>query len=149
MKAVLRTLAAVLAGLLVLATLVVAVELFSAVVHPLPEDFGGTTEEMCQHVERCPHWVLAVVVPAWAVAAFASTWTARRIGNLYSSAIVGLLLLAALVFNVSMLPYSTWFKVANLLVIPIAVFAGSRPLMRQTRKDSRKDKKKNQDLDEI
>jgi hypothetical protein len=82
MKAVLRTIAAVLAGLLVFFLLVVAVELFSAVVHPLPEDFGGTTEEMCQHVERYPQWVLAVVVPAWAAAALVSTWTARRIANL-------------------------------------------------------------------
>ena len=130
MKAVLRSFAAILAGLLVLFILVVAVELFSAVVHPLPEDFGGTKEEMCRHVERYPQWVLAVAVPAWAVAAFASTWTARRIGNLYSSAIVGLLLLAALVFNISMLPYPTWFKIANLLGIPIAVIAGSRPSIR-------------------
>lgn len=130
MKAFLRTLAAVIAGLLVLFVLVVAVELFSAVIHPLPEDFAGTTEEMCQHVERYPQWVLAVVVPAWAVAAFVSTWTARRIGNVYSSAIVGLLLLAALVFNISMLPYPTWFKIANLLVIPTAIFAGSRLSMR-------------------
>ena len=125
MKAILRTSAAVLAGLLVLFILVVAVESISAVVHPLPEDFGGTKEEMCQHVERYPHWVLAAVIPAWAVAAFVSTWTARRIGNLYSSTIVGLLLLAALVFNISMLPYPKWFKIANLLVIPTAVLAGS------------------------
>ena len=130
MKAGLRTLAAILAGLLVLFIVVVAVELFSAVVHPLPEDFGGTTEEMCRHVERYPQWVLAVVVPVWAGAALASTWTARRIGNLFSAAIVGLLLLAALVFNISMLPYPTWFKIANLLAIPIAVFAGSRLSMR-------------------
>jgi hypothetical protein len=126
MKAVLRTLAAVLAGLLVLFILVILVELFSAEVHPLPEDFGGTTEEMCQHVARYPHWVLGVVVPAWAVAALASTWTAGRIGNLYSAAIVGLLLLAALVLNISMLPYPTWFKIANLLVIPTAMVVGSR-----------------------
>jgi len=104
MKAVLRTLAAVLAGLLVLFKLVVAVEPFSAVVHPLPEDFGGTTEELCRHVERYPQLVLVVVVPAWAVAAFTSAWTARRIGNLFSSAIIGLLSLAALVLNISMLP---------------------------------------------
>lgn len=130
MKAVLRTLAATLAGLLVLFILVIAVELFSAVVHPLPEDFGGTTEEMCQHVERYPHWVLAVVVPAWAIAAFVSIWTARRIGNLYAFVIVGLLLLAALVFNISMLPYPTWFKIANLLVIPAAILAGGCLSMR-------------------
>lgn len=125
MKAFLRMLAAVFAGLLVLFVLVVAVELFSAVVHPLPEGYGGTTEEMCRHVARYPHWVLAVVVPAWAAAAFAGTWTARRIGNFYSSAIVGLLLLAALVLNLSMLPYPIWFKIADLLVIPTAAFVGS------------------------
>jgi hypothetical protein len=130
MQAVLRSLAAVLAGLLVSFILVVAVELFSAVAHPLPEDFGGTTLEMCQHVERYPQWVLAVVVPAWAVAAFAGTGTARKIGNPYSSAIVGLLLLAALVLNISMLPYPTWFKIANLLALPAAVFAGMRLSMR-------------------
>lgn len=130
MKAALRALMAVFAGLLALFILVVAVELFSAVVHPLPEDFRGTTEEMCQHVEQYPHWVLAVVVPAWAAAAFASSWTARRIGNVYSAAMVGLLLLAALVCNISMLPYPAWFKIANLLLIPTAIFAGSRLSMR-------------------
>ena len=76
MKAMLRASAAVLAGLLVLLILLIAVEFFSAVVHPLPADFGGTSEEMCQHVARYPHWVLAVVVPAWTGAALASVWTA-------------------------------------------------------------------------
>lgn len=126
MKAALRALAAVFAGLLVSFIPVVAVELFSGVVHPFPEDFKGTSEEVCRHVERYPPWVLAVAVPAWAVAAFVGTAIAQRIGNLYSSAIVGLLLLAALVFNISMLPYPIWFKIANLLVIPAALIAGSR-----------------------
>jgi H+/Cl- antiporter ClcA len=112
--------------------LVIAVELFSAMVHPLPEDFGGTREEMCRHEERYPHWVLAVVVPAWAAAVLASTWTARRIGNFYSSAIVGLLLLAALMFNISKLPYPMWFKVVNLLVIPIAIVLGGRLSIRRS-----------------
>src|SRR5687768_1893240 len=82
MKTALRALAGVLAGLLVSFILVVAVELISDVVHPLPKDFGGTKEEMCQHVERYPQWVLAMVVPLWAAAAFAGTWTAQKVGNL-------------------------------------------------------------------
>ena len=61
---------------------VIAVELFSAVVHPFPAGFGGTKEEVCQHVERYPQWVLGVIVPAWAISAFAGIWTARSIGNL-------------------------------------------------------------------
>jgi len=129
MKTAFRALAAVFVGLLLSFLLVVAVELFSAVVHPLPEGFGGTTEEMCRHVERYPPWVLAVVVPAWAVAAFVGTWTARRIGNLYSAGTVGLQVLMALVFNISELPYPMWFKIANLFAIPVAAAAGARLAM--------------------
>jgi hypothetical protein len=77
-------------------------------------------------VERYPHWVLALVVPAWAVTAFVGTWTAKRLGNLCSFAIVSLLLLAALVFNISKLPYPRWFKIANLLAVPAAIVAGGR-----------------------
>lgn len=126
MKAAMLTVAAVFLGLLVAFVLVVAVELFSAVVHPLPEDFGGTMEEMCRHVERYPQWVLAVAVGAWGIAALISTWLAQRMGNSCSAVLVGLLLLAALVFNISQLPYPIWFEFANLLVIPTALVAGSR-----------------------
>lgn len=123
MATVFRVVVAIFAGMLVAFILVVAVELFSAVVHPLPPDFGETVEEMCQHVERYPPWVLAVVVPAWAGTAFAGTWTAGRLGSRGAALFVGLLLLAAVVFNISMLPYPIWFKVANLIVIPLAIVA--------------------------
>jgi hypothetical protein len=126
MRSAIRYVAAVVVGLLLSLMLIVAVELFGGVVHPLPENFGGTSEEMCRHVERFPPWVLAVVVPAWAVAAFVGTWTAGRIGNFYSAATVGSLLLVALLFNVSGLPYPMWFKIANLVAVPIAVVAGRR-----------------------
>jgi hypothetical protein len=126
MKAALLVIAGIVAGMAVSFVLVVAVELFSAMVHPFPEGFGHTPEEICRHVERYPQWVLAVVVPMWAAAAFAGTWTAQKIGNVYSAAIVGLLLLAGLVLNISMLPYPIWFEIANLLAIPAACVAGSR-----------------------
>jgi hypothetical protein len=130
MKSILRNLAGVFVGLIVAFLLLVGVELLSAVVHPVPPNFGGTKEEMCQHVARYPQWVLAVVVPLWGLTAFLGTWTARKIGNLYAALTVGVLLMVALVFNISMLPYPNWFKLANLLVIPVAVFAGSRTLRR-------------------
>jgi hypothetical protein len=126
MKTVLRTVAGVLAGLLVAFVLVAAVEMFSAVVHPFPEDFGGTTEEMCRHVERYPPWVLAVAVPMWAATAFAGVWTAQKLGNLPAAATVALLLLAALVMNLAMLPYPLWFKIACMIAIPAAMMLGVR-----------------------
>lgn len=121
MLTVFRYVGSIVAAILVALILLVAVELFSAVVHPLPPDFGGTKEEMCAHVERYPNWVLAAVVPAWAGTAFASTWTAGRLGNLGSALVVGALLMAASIFNISMLPYPMWFKVAVLITIPSAI----------------------------
>lgn len=125
-QASLRILAGTFVGLAVAFVLIVAVEGFGAVVHPLPKDFGGTMEELCRHVARYPPWVLAAVVPMWAVTALLGTWIARRIGSLYAAGIVGLLLLSALVFNLSELPYPIWFKVVNLLVVPASIVAGIR-----------------------
>jgi hypothetical protein len=131
MKPFLRNFAATLLALLAAFTVIVAVEIFGDVVHPLPKDHRVTMEEMCAHVEKFPTWALAAVVPMWAFAALASAWIAKRIGNTYSVAIVGLLLLAGLVLNLSMLPYPIWFKVATLVAMPAAIFAGSRFLQRR------------------
>lgn len=125
MKSILRAIGAALAGLLVTVVGLMAVEAFSMVVHPFPEGFKGTTEEICRHVEHYPNWVLGVVVPLWAATAFAGAWIARRIGNLYSFAIVGSLALAGFLFNITKLPYPMWFKVAIALSVPAAIFAAS------------------------
>jgi hypothetical protein len=126
-----RVFAAIIAGMVVAFILVVAVELFSAVVHPVPPDFKGTMEEMCLHVARYPQWVLAVVVPAWAGTAFVSTWLSGRLGNRFCALFIGILLLAAVIYNLSMLPYPLWFKVANLLAIPTAILLGDRLSIRR------------------
>ncbi len=126
MAQVLRCVAAFVAGIIVAFVFVIAVEFFSAVVHPMPPDFKGTMEEMCQHVARYPQWVLAVVVPAWAFTAFAGTWVAGRIGNRTSALGVGLLLVVGVVCNVSKLPYPLWFKLVILLVVPVAIALGDR-----------------------
>jgi hypothetical protein len=136
-------------GIVVALVLLIAVEAFSAVVHPLPPDFAGTEEEMCAHVARYPQWVLAVVVPAWAFTAWAATWSAKRIGSLaYASPLgrgrelssgrgkfaplaIALLLAAAVVCNVSMLPYPLWFKIVMPLAVIAAALAALRPRRRR------------------
>jgi MFS family permease len=124
MARVIRVVLSVLAGMTLAGGLVVAVELLSAVVHPTPPGFTGTQQEMCEHVARYPQWVLAVVVVAWSATALASTWLATRLGRRIPGAVVGLVLVSAVAFNVSMLPYPTWFKVSVLICIPIACCCG-------------------------
>jgi hypothetical protein len=131
MAAVIRAFLSILAGMTLAGGLVIAVEGFGAIVHLPPPGFTGTKEEMCEHVARYPHWVLAVVVAAWSATAFASTWVATRLGRRIPGVIVGLLLILAVAFNVSMLPYAIWFKVAVLIGVAVAgccgVFLPRRP----------------------
>jgi hypothetical protein len=136
MKSALLNLAAVCVGMIAAFLLLAGIELLSAVVHPLPPGFGGTQEEMCLHVANYPQWVLGAVVPLWALTAFIGTAIARWIGSFYSALFVGLLLFAGLVLNISMLPYPLWFKAANLVAVPIAVYFGSRMTRRQKTADA-------------
>lgn len=124
--AVLRTAGATVTGIVVVGTLVVAVEFFGGIVHPLPDGFDGSTHELHAHVERYPHWVLAVAVVTWGFTALAGTWTAGRLGNRASAAILGLLIVAAVLLNLVQLPYPIWFKTLVLIVVPLTAACGYR-----------------------
>ena len=123
MKSAGRTLLAVVAGMGLAFALVVAVELFSSVVHPFPADFNGN---MGEHVRRYPHWVLGVVVLAWGATSTAATWVASRVGGRLAAIVVALLLAWALTFNLTMLPYALWFKTTMFGAFPIACLLGIR-----------------------
>ena len=123
----LRTVLAVVAGMALAFVLVVAVEMFSAVVHPFPPgldpDAPGSIPE---HVRRYPGWILAVCGLMWGATAAAATWVASRIGGRLAGAVVTLLLAAALAFNLSMLPYVMWFKIAMPAAFFVACLIGIR-----------------------
>jgi hypothetical protein len=124
MKTALRTLIGFAAGLALAFALVIAVEVFSAVVHPVPPGFTGTIDEVCEHVALYPPWVLGVAALAWSATAFVSTWLATRIGSRSAGIAVILILTIAIVFNVTKLPYAMWFKVVMLICFPVACYLG-------------------------
>lgn len=126
MIAWLRYPGAVVAGFFVTGLLAAGVELLGMIIHPFPEDFGGTPEEVVRHVEVYPAWGLAVAVVLWGVAAFAGAWTAGRLGGRWCVLLLGLLLLAAVILNISMLPYPVWFMVASVLLVLAATALGHR-----------------------
>ena len=121
----LRGFGGVVAGLALAFVLVIAVEAFSAVVHPFPEGFEGTKDEICAHVEKYPAWVLAAVVPMWALVVLGGCWVARKISGPIASLLVGVLLLVAVGFNQWMLPYPIWFEVANFIALPLAMLVAA------------------------
>jgi MFS family permease len=126
MRQALRVVLAIGTGLIVALGLVMAIELLSAIVHPFPPDFGGTEEEMREHIKRYPQWVLAIASVLWAATTLLSCWLARRIGNRWCGLAVGLLLLIAVLFNVTQLPYPIWFKVISPALQGVALWAALR-----------------------
>lgn len=127
-RSLVRSFFAVLAALSVALVLIIAVEILSAIVHPFPPGFDqNDMGAMKTHVANYPQWILAAVVPIWGGITFLSTWMATRLGtnrHPVHGLIVGLLLLAAVEFNMSMLPYPDWFEVANPIVFILAIIAG-------------------------
>lgn len=118
----------VAAGLALTFALVVGVEAFSAVVHPVPEGFDGSMEATCEHVRNYPAWVLAVAIVLWGGAAGAGTAVARAVGaGRAAPAVVAALVAAALALNISMLPYPWWFSAGA----AIAVLAAMLPSLRR------------------
>jgi hypothetical protein len=127
MKAAIRTVAAIVLGMLTAIVLIVALELIEPIVYPPPPGFDSNSpEQMRDYVALTPQWFLVVGVILWALTACVSTWLARKIGNRYASIVVGLLLMAMLVLNIALAPYPAWFKVAVLVAIPLAIVAGGR-----------------------
>jgi hypothetical protein len=126
---ILRSLAAVVAGIVVALAGLIAVEAMSAVLHPAPPgvDIAADIEACKAHVARYPSGVLALCGAAWGLVAFASAWVATRLGagrHLAHGLFVGTLLLAAAIFNMAMLPYPAWFWL-NLIVLPAAFVYGA------------------------
>lgn len=117
LRAALRSLLAVIAGLALALLLIVGVELFSNAVYPIPP---GPEPDIPGHVSRYPTWILVVVVLAWCAIGFLATWVSTRIANAAAGGVIGIVLFAALVFNISMLPYALWFKFAMILLFPVS-----------------------------
>jgi hypothetical protein len=57
-------------------------------------------------------------------------------GNRTCGLLIGLLLLAALILNLSMLPYPIWFKTLNLLEISAAILLGDRSSIHRATPDT-------------
>ena len=126
----LRSLGAVIAGLVAAFVLIVAAEVFSSIYHTFPAGIDTSDMEACRaHVARYPTWVLAVCTAIWTPAPFTGAYLATRLAPSRHPApgyIVGAILLALAIFNMSMLPYPIWFPIVNLITFPLGTFLGTR-----------------------
>lgn len=125
----LRSIGAVIAGLVVAFVLVAAIEVFSNVFHPFPPGVDPADMEACKaHVAKLPTWVLAVGALGWGATVFSSSLLATRLGTGRHPAhgiVVGSLLCLAAAANIVMLPYAVWFEVGCPVLLPLCYIAGA------------------------
>ena len=127
---IVRSVGAVIAGLVASMVFIVGTEAVWAVVYPPAPGVDLHDIEACKaHIAKLPADAFVIAVAGWGLAVLSGTWVATRLGAGRHPAhgiVVGSILLAAAVMNMSMLPCPIGFWVGNLVVFPTATYLGAR-----------------------
>jgi hypothetical protein len=130
MVRILRSVGAVMAGLIVGVIVVGGTEAVTSKLYPLPPGIDSSNmEAVREHVANVPAAALLLVLSGWGIASIVGSWLATRLGpsrHAGHGATVGLLLLSAGVANMMMLPHPAWFWAAALVVFPLCTYLGIR-----------------------
>jgi len=121
-----RTLVAVVVGVLIGGVLVAAIEALSMRAFPVPVGFDAANPASVRELMlQIPLGALILVLLAWSVGAFGGGWTGARIAPrsyLLVGLIVGLALWCAGLVTLILVPHPLWFWFpALLLPIPFAL----------------------------
>lgn len=130
MGGVMRSIVAVLAGMIVFAFLVMAIEAVGMMIFPPPPGTDMANPEAARAVmANAPVGSLLFVLLAWIVGTFAGAWTAARIARrapVGHGLVVGVLGLAAAIANMLMIPHPVWFWVLGVAVFLPTAWLGAR-----------------------
>lgn len=125
----LRSVVAVVSGVVLGGLVIGLVEAVGHQVFPLPEGVDpADPEALARVIGELPVGALLFVPLAWALGSVAAGWLAARIASraqVAHAVIAGSLLLVAGVVNLAMIPHPTWLAVLGVAVfLPAAYFGG-------------------------
>lgn len=126
-----RTVVAVLLGLVVALATMLLIEYLGMSLFPLPPGIDLDSEDdLARLVASSTTGKKLWVLMGWTLAAFAGGWVASRISRRHRSGAalaVGALIVAGVLLNAAMLPHPAWMTVAGVLLpLPVAWLA-ARP----------------------
>jgi predicted MFS family arabinose efflux permease len=130
MMAIGRSVLAVLAGIVVAMILMVAVEMLSSHLFPLPPGVDlHSHESIRQHIDQLPIGAFLLVLIAWSVGSFAGSWVAARLAGrarLIHGLVIGAFFLAASIMNMLMIPHPLWMEIASIVALAGFSYLGAR-----------------------
>ncbi len=126
----LRAFVAILAGLIVSAVVIIAVEWISTMIFPLPEGVDPTdASQMREIMHGMPAAALAMVLVGWFLGVLAGVFTAIRLHPehaRWAGYVVAALFAVATVVNMVQLPHPAWMMVGAPIALGLALFLGVR-----------------------
>jgi hypothetical protein len=130
MNPVVRSILAVVVGVLVAFVLIWVVQLIGIKVYPPPPGLDPADRESLKAmVAQMPLGALLFVLLAYAAGSVAGGWAAARLApraGLLHAMLVGVLLLGVGIMNLLTIPHPGWFWVASCAIYPIGAWSGAR-----------------------
>lgn len=127
---VLRSVGAVIAGLILAALVVAAVEAVASKIYPLPAGVDPHSRDALKvSMAHAPVGALVMVLIAWAAATISGAWLAAKLAGRAQPThglIVGVILLIAGIANMLMLPHPLWMWVAGILMFLVGGYVGGK-----------------------
>jgi MFS family permease len=123
-----KSILAVLTGLVVGFITIYLVELVSQQVYPLPAEVNlQDPEAMGTYMANAPAASLVLVLLAYALGSFLGGMVAARLATtkkMVHAIVVGVLLLLAGIANFYLLPHPIWFVISAVIIYPLMSFFG-------------------------
>ncbi len=130
MKPVVRSVIAVIAGMLVAFVVISLIEVIGMRLYPPP---AGTDlrdpQAIRQAMASLPRAALLCVLVAYAAGSVAGGWVAARFApsaRLMHAMIVGAILLGAGLMNMMSIPHPAWFWIASIAIYLLGAWSGGR-----------------------
>ena len=112
MRSFVRSILAVIAGLVVAVIIITVFEMVNSQVYPLPPGVDPTDQEALRAVAKdIPAGAFVLVVAGWAAGALAGAWSAGRLvgrSSLVHGMVVAVLLFIFGVINMLLIPHPVW-----------------------------------------
>jgi len=129
---VLRSIGAVVAGIVVTVAVMMMGETWLTVLYPLPPDLDPADPKsaliLAKHIAEAPAWVGLLLVAVHALATFVGAASAAAMaerGKLQHALFIGCLFLLGGIANIKMIPHPAWLVAIWLPVYPLSAwFAG-------------------------
>lgn len=121
---VVRAVVAVVGGIVAAFVVVMAIELVSSTIYPIP---SGDVRAMGEAIANLPAGAFALVLAAWAAGVFLGVWIATRFARSWvAGVLVAVLFLGACIANLMTLPHPVWFSATGIVLVVVSAAVALR-----------------------